>query len=59
VARAASMRAALVLQANDAITNLPASTEDLERLMLANGYKTVRVFRAPQFSRPLLVGSAG
>ncbi len=59
VTRAASTGATLVLQANDAITNLPSSTEDLERLMLANGYKTVEVFRPPQFSRPLLVGSAG
>ena len=57
IAKAASLGAVLVLQANDAIDNLPATTDDLQRLMFGNGYRTVDVIRAPNFARPLLIGT--
>jgi 2-polyprenyl-3-methyl-5-hydroxy-6-metoxy-1,4-benzoquinol methylase len=56
VRRAASSGAVLILQANDAIDNLPAKRDDLHRLMLENGYSDVRVHEYPGFARPLLVG---
>jgi len=56
VAKAASMGATLVLQANDAIFNLPAQTTQLRELMAANGYPDVEVHAPPGFARPLLVG---
>lgn len=56
VRKAADMRATLVLQANEAIDNLPASAAQLQRLMEENGYDPVRVFSAKGFARPLLVG---
>ena len=57
VRKAAGMRATLVLQANEAIHNLPASAARLRRLMEQNGYGPVRVFSAKGFARPLLVGT--
>lgn len=57
IAKAAAMRATLVLQANDAIHNLPASGTQLHLLMTSNGYPNVHVHDYPGFSRPLLVGS--
>ena len=57
IAKAASTNAVLVLQANEAIDNLPAKTHQLQRMMYENGYETVQVFRAPDFARPLLVGT--
>jgi hypothetical protein len=56
IERAAQMRAVLVLQANDAIDNLPARRGDLERLMRANGYSDVTLHAPTGFTRPLLVG---
>jgi 2-polyprenyl-3-methyl-5-hydroxy-6-metoxy-1,4-benzoquinol methylase len=56
IRRAASMGATLILQANEAIHNLPASAMQLARLMGANGYPRVRVTERPGFARPLLVG---
>ena len=38
IAKAAAMGATLVLQANEAIDNLPARAAILERLMVSNGY---------------------
>lgn len=58
IAKAASLGATMVLQANDGIDNLPAGAADLSRLMTDNGYADVRVYRYPGFNRPLLVGSA-
>ena len=56
IAKAASMGASLVLQANDAIFNLPAQTTQLRQLMADNGYPDVEVHAFPGFARPLLVG---
>jgi hypothetical protein len=56
VAKAAAMTATLVLQANDAIHNLPASAVQLRSLMTSHGYPNVQVHEYPGFSRPLLVG---
>jgi len=56
VRKAAAHGATLILQANDAIDNLPAHAADLQRLMLDNGYADVDLHRAPGFVRPLLVG---
>jgi SAM-dependent methyltransferase len=57
VRKAAQMGATLVLQANEAVTNLPASTDQLRRLMEENGYRSVRTHAVTGFARPLLVGS--
>jgi 2-polyprenyl-3-methyl-5-hydroxy-6-metoxy-1,4-benzoquinol methylase len=59
IAKAASLNAVLVLQANDGITNLLASAADLQRLMHENGYTRVDVHHAQDFSRPLLIGTNG
>lgn len=56
IAKAAASGATLVLQANEAITNLPARASELRRLMEANGYASVTVHQFPGFARPLLVG---
>lgn len=56
VRKAASMRAVLILQANEAIDNLPAKTLDLHRLMRDNGYSEIAVHTPDGFARPLLVG---
>ncbi|HET7218475.1 MAG TPA: class I SAM-dependent methyltransferase [Vicinamibacterales bacterium] len=56
IRRAAAMGATLVLQANEAIHNLPASTEHLARLMGLNGYPQISIATRPGFTRPLLVG---
>jgi 2-polyprenyl-3-methyl-5-hydroxy-6-metoxy-1,4-benzoquinol methylase len=56
VRAAAAMAAVLVLQANDAIDNLPAKTADLRALMQQNGYPNVAVHAPRGFARPLLVG---
>ena len=52
------MGATLVLQANEAIDNLPARAAILERLMVSNGYPTFASTRSSGFARPLLVGTA-
>jgi SAM-dependent methyltransferase len=57
IRKAAGMRAALVLQANESIDNLPAKARDLRRLMTDNGYPDVHVHDYPGFARPLLVGT--
>ncbi|PYR94700.1 MAG: hypothetical protein DMF84_04370 [Acidobacteria bacterium] len=57
IAKAAAMRATLVLQANDAIHNLPASGSELRLLMTSNGYPNVDMHQFPGFARPLLVGA--
>ena len=54
--KAASMHAVLILQANEAIDNLPAKTLDLHRLMRENGYGEIDVHTPAGFARPLLVG---
>ena len=54
--KAASMNAVLILQANEAIDNLPAKTLDLHRLMRDNGYSEISVHTPAGFARPLLVG---
>ena len=54
--KAASTNAVLILQANEAIDNLPAKTLDLHRLMRANGYADVAIHTPDGFARPLLVG---
>lgn len=56
IRNAAAMGATLILQANEAIDNLPARCEELKRLMAANGYPNVVVHDFPGFARPLLVG---
>ena len=58
IAKAAAMGATLVLQANEAIDNLPARAAILERLMVSNGYPYVRVHAPSGFARPLLVATA-
>jgi SAM-dependent methyltransferase len=57
IARAAASGATLVLQANDAIANLPASARRLRALMVAHGYPATTVYEYPGFPRALLVGS--
>src|SRR2546423_4527126 len=57
VAKAAAMRATIVLQANDAIPSLPASGRELRLLMTSNGYPDVAVHHFPGYTRPLLVGA--
>lgn len=61
ISKAAAMGAVLILQANDAIDNLPAKALDLHRLMRDNGYPEIQVHTPGGFARPLLVGftSAG
>lgn len=56
IQKAASMNAVLILQANDAIDNLPAKTLDLHRLMRDNGYTDVQVHTREGVAQPLLVG---
>jgi SAM-dependent methyltransferase len=56
IAKAAASGATLVLQANEAIDNLPARAVDLRRLMAANGYPDVTLHQFAGFGRPLLVG---
>ena len=56
IRKAAAMGAVMILQANDAIDNLPASREALARLMRENGYPSLTVYAPPGFTRPLLVG---
>lgn len=57
IAKAASMNAVLVLQANEAIeNNLPGRMLDLHRLMRDNGYAEIAVHTPAGFARPLLVG---
>jgi SAM-dependent methyltransferase len=56
VEKAAEMGAVLILQANDAIDNLPAKRTDLARIMGANGYPSLTIYAPPGFTRPLLVG---
>jgi SAM-dependent methyltransferase len=56
IARTAAMGATLVLQANEAIDNLPAGAVTLRRLMEENGYPSVDTHEFPGFARPLLVG---
>lgn len=56
IAKAAASGATLVLQANEAITNLPAGASALRHLMESNGYPAVTVHHFPGFARPLLVG---
>jgi SAM-dependent methyltransferase len=58
IRKAADSGATLILQANDAIGNLPAHTDRLHRLLEENGYPQVRVSRFPGFARSLLVGSS-
>lgn len=57
IRKAAAMNAVLVLQANEAVDNLPARTLDLHRLMTENGYQEIVVHTPPGFARPLLVGT--
>jgi SAM-dependent methyltransferase len=56
IARAAGWGATLVLQANEAIDNLPARAATLRRLMQENGYPDVETHEFPGFARALLVG---
>lgn len=56
IRKAASMGAVLILQANEAIDNLPAKTLDLHRAMRENGYPEIQVHTPAGFARPLLVG---
>jgi SAM-dependent methyltransferase len=56
ISKAASMNAVLILQANEAIDNLPAKTLELHRLMRDNGYPEISVHTPAGFARPLLVG---
>jgi 2-polyprenyl-3-methyl-5-hydroxy-6-metoxy-1,4-benzoquinol methylase len=58
IRKAASMGAVLILQANDAIDDLPAKRGDLSRLMRENGYPSVTIYSPPGFMRPLLVGTS-
>jgi hypothetical protein len=50
------MGAVLILQANDAIDNVPAKTLDLHRMMRDNGYPEVQVHTGQGGAQPLLVG---
>jgi hypothetical protein len=56
IQKAAAMNAVLILQANDAIDNVPAKTLDLHRLMRDNGYPEVQVHTREGGAQPLLVG---
>jgi hypothetical protein len=56
IQKAASMGAVLILQANDAIDNVPAKTLDLHRMMRDNGYPEVQVHTREGGGQPLLVG---
>jgi SAM-dependent methyltransferase len=58
IRRAASMGATLILQANEAIHNLPARAAQLARLMEQNGYPQIQITGPADFARPLLVGQA-
>jgi hypothetical protein len=58
VAKASAMGATLVLQANEAIDNLPARAAVLEQLVVSNGYPDVRVYAPAGFTRPLLVAGS-
>jgi hypothetical protein len=58
IRKAAAWRATLVLQANEAIDNLPAQSATLRRLMEENGYPGVHTHAFAGFTRPLLVGRA-
>ena len=57
IAASAAMGATMILQANEAIGNLPARAADLRRLLAGNGYSNVAVHTYPGFARPLLVGT--
>ena len=57
IGKAAGMGATMILQANDAIENLPADTATLRRLLHDNGYGNVHLSAYPGFARPLLIGS--
>jgi SAM-dependent methyltransferase len=57
IAKASGMGATLVLQANNAIDNLPASVDRLRSLMAGNGYSRIDIFAPQGFARPLLVGA--
>ena len=56
IQKAASMGAVLILQANDAIDNIPAKTLDLHRMLRDNGYPEVQVHTREGGGQPLLVG---
>ena len=56
ISKAASMNAVLILQAIEAVDNLPAKTLDLHRLMRDNGYTEIAVHTPAGMARPLLVG---
>jgi SAM-dependent methyltransferase len=56
VTKAAAMNAVLILQANEAIDDLPAKTLDLHQLMRENGYPEIEVHTPGGFARPVLVG---
>jgi hypothetical protein len=57
IRKAAGMGATMIVQANDAIGNLPAQTGTLRRLLRENGYDDVRAVAYPGFARPLLIAS--
>jgi hypothetical protein len=57
IRKAAGMGSTLVLQANEAIENLPARARELRELMSLNGYGSVEMFSVAGFARPLLVGT--
>ena len=57
IRKAACSAATLILQANEAIDDLPAKSAVLARLMGENGYPLVEVHAPPGYARPLLVGS--
>jgi hypothetical protein len=57
IRKAVAMDEVLILQANDAIHNLPAKREDLARLMRENGYPSITIYARPGFTRPLLAGT--
>jgi 2-polyprenyl-3-methyl-5-hydroxy-6-metoxy-1,4-benzoquinol methylase len=57
IRKAAAMNAVLILQANDAIDNLPAKRDVLARLMRENGYPSITIYAPTGFTRPLLVGA--
>ena len=56
VRRAAAMGAVLILQANEALEDLPARRDTLGRLMRENGFPSLTVYAPHGFRRPLLVG---
>lgn len=57
IAKAAGIGATLILQANQAIHNLPAQASQLEQLMHAHGYSEVTIHAPSGFARPILVGA--